>query len=96
MNFGNYKGVKEKRIKETELLRTSVRGHPGKPTEDTTTSWMTCSQTIKWVTSTSNKKKHKADVAHVSTFLVYGKSTYFAAPAFTVISINLQNTLFHF
>lgn len=45
MKFGKYKGAKKRRIKETELLMTSIRGHLGKPMKDTSNVWVTCSQT---------------------------------------------------
>lgn len=45
MNYGKYKGAKEKRLKETELLMTSIRVHLGKRMKNTSNIWMTCSQT---------------------------------------------------
>lgn len=44
---------------------------------------------IKRVIFTSNNETH-ASFSHISTFMMYGKSTYFAAPAFAVIAMNLQ------
>lgn len=90
MNFGKYKEAKKKRIKETELLMTSLRGHIGKPMKYTSNAWMTCGQTHQYLIFTYNKKTTpKVDFSHISTFLLHGKSTYFTVPAF---SLQLQWT----